>query len=86
MGMTFNRQLPEPQIIKELYPVSEEIKNIKSARDEEIKKVFTGRDLNSGLFRFVRDPNRHNNTTQTCRHGNCNRTHQFKNIVHQLSS
>lgn len=42
MGMTFNRQLPEPQIIKELYPVSEEIKNIKSARDEEIKKVFTG--------------------------------------------
>ncbi len=41
MGMTFNRQLPEPQIIKELYPVSEEIKNIKSARDEEIKKVFT---------------------------------------------
>ena len=42
MGMTFSRQLPEPQIIKELYPVSEEIKNIKSARDEEIKKVFTG--------------------------------------------
>ena len=40
MGMTFSRQLPEPQIIKELYPVSEEIKNIKSARDEEIKKVF----------------------------------------------
>ncbi|MDD7184262.1 MAG: 3-deoxy-7-phosphoheptulonate synthase, partial [Oscillospiraceae bacterium] len=40
--MTFSRQLPEPQIIKELYPVSEEIKNIKSARDEEIKKVFTG--------------------------------------------
>ena len=42
MGMTWNRKVPEPLEIKSLYPVSEEVKNIKSARDKEIKSVFTG--------------------------------------------
>lgn len=42
MGMIWNRKVPEPLEIKSLYPVSEEVKNIKSARDKEIKSVFTG--------------------------------------------
>lgn len=42
MGMQFNRKMPEPAEIKELYAISDEIKSIKSERDKHIAKVFTG--------------------------------------------
>ncbi len=42
MNMTFNRKLPIPKDIKELYPATEEMLNTKAARDTEIKKVLTG--------------------------------------------
>lgn len=42
MGMNFNRKMPEPAEIKKLYPLSEKIKEIKTARDKEIAQVFTG--------------------------------------------
>ena len=42
MNITFNRQLPTPQEIKNMYPVSEELAKKKKANDEEIRKVFTG--------------------------------------------
>lgn len=42
MNITFNRQLPTPQEIKSMYPLSEELAKKKRANDEEIKKVFTG--------------------------------------------
>ena len=42
MNITFNRQLPTPQEIKSMYPLSEELSKKKKANDEEIKKVFTG--------------------------------------------
>ena len=42
MKMEFLRKLPTPKEIKELYPLSEELAEIKKQNDEEIQKVFTG--------------------------------------------
>ena len=42
MNMDFVRKLPIPMEVKEMYPVSEQAAKAKVARDEEIKKVFTG--------------------------------------------
>ncbi len=42
MNMNFTRKLPIPQEIKKMYPVTEEMQQIKAARDAEIRKVFTG--------------------------------------------
>ena len=44
MGMTFKRKLPIPKLIKELYPLSEEIARTKAERDEQIKAIFRGED------------------------------------------
>ncbi len=44
MGMVFNRKLPIPKLIKELYPLSESIARIKAERDEQIKAIFRGED------------------------------------------
>ena len=41
MSMTFNRKLPIPKEIKEMYPLTDEIKQVKAARDKEIADVFS---------------------------------------------
>lgn len=43
MSMNFNRKLPIPQDVKKEYPLTEDMKRVKAARDEEIKAVFDGR-------------------------------------------
>lgn len=42
MNCEFKRKIPLPVEIKEQYPVTEEMKKIKEARDSEIAKVFKG--------------------------------------------
>ncbi|MCF2680916.1 3-deoxy-7-phosphoheptulonate synthase [Faecalicatena contorta] len=42
MGMKINKELPSPLELKKEYPLSEKLLRLKQARDEEIKKVFTG--------------------------------------------
>ncbi len=42
MNMKFNKKLPTPQEIKALYPLSDELAEIKKNNDEEIQKVFNG--------------------------------------------
>ena len=42
MGFTFVKNLPTPEEIKEQFPVTPELAQLKAARDAEIKKVFTG--------------------------------------------
>ena len=42
MSMNFLRKLPIPQDVKGEYPLSEEMKAVKAARDEEIRRVFEG--------------------------------------------
>ena len=43
MNMHFYRKLPIPQVIKEEYPVSAEMEQIKIKRDKEIREVFEGK-------------------------------------------
>ena len=42
MNMNFIGKLPIPQLIKQEYPINDELAAIKTSRDKEIKKVFTG--------------------------------------------
>lgn len=44
MSMNFKRRLPIPQEVKDQYPLSPEIIQVKKQRDAEIKKIFTGED------------------------------------------
>ena len=44
MNMTFKRKLPIPMEIKEQFPVTYELEQIKEKRDAEIKAIFEGRD------------------------------------------
>ena len=43
MNMMFKRKLPIPQEIKGMYPVTDELAEIKKKRDEQIKAVFAGK-------------------------------------------
>ena len=42
MNMNFIGKLPIPQLIKQEYPINEQLSAIKAQRDAEIKKIFTG--------------------------------------------
>ncbi len=42
MGMNFKEKLPIPKEIKEQYPISQKVAEIKEKRDAEIRKIFTG--------------------------------------------
>ena len=42
MQMDFKRKLPVPKEIKEMFPVSDKVAEIKKQRDDEIAKVFKG--------------------------------------------
>ena len=42
MQMTFQRKLPIPKEVKEEFPLSEKMAQVKAQRDEEIKAVFDG--------------------------------------------
>ena len=42
MSLELIKQVPSAQEIKDKYPVSKELQEVKARRDEEIKKVFTG--------------------------------------------
>ena len=43
MNMDFKRKLPTPKEIKEMYPVTDEVAQIKAKNDKEIQDVFTGK-------------------------------------------
>ena len=42
MSMKLVKRVPTGDEIKELYPLSSELKAIKARRDEEIRKIFVG--------------------------------------------
>ena len=42
MNMEFKRELPTARVVKEMYPISDEMRERKSANEDELKKVFTG--------------------------------------------
>lgn len=43
MNMNFKRKLPTPQEIKAMYPVTDELAEIKAKNDKEIQDIFTGK-------------------------------------------
>ena len=43
MGFEYIKELPSPQVVKELLPVSEELAAIKLVRDAEIADIITGK-------------------------------------------
>ena len=43
MQMTFQRKLPIPKEVKELFPLSPQMAQVKAVRDEEIRSVFEGK-------------------------------------------
>ena len=43
MNMDFRRMLPTPKEIKEMYPLSDELAEIKTKNDDEIRDIFTGK-------------------------------------------
>ena len=42
MSMKTNHQLPLPEVLKQEYPLSEELQKAKLLRDQEIRRIFTG--------------------------------------------
>ena len=44
MQMNFVRKLPTPKEIKEQFPLTEEVKLLKEKRDEEIQRIFEGKE------------------------------------------
>lgn len=44
MNMNFKRKLPIPKLIKEEYPLTEEMVKIKTERDRQIKAILSGED------------------------------------------
>ena len=42
MSMNYFKKLPEPEVLKEEFPMTPDLTAIKSERDREIRKVFTG--------------------------------------------
>ncbi len=42
MSMSINKELPLPADLKAAYPVGEDVAALKAARDQEIRRVFTG--------------------------------------------
>lgn len=44
MNMEFFRKLPTPKEVKEMYPLSDELKEVKKRNDLEIKNILTGKD------------------------------------------
>ena len=43
MAMNYFKKLPDPEILKEEYPMTPALKEIKRQRDQEIRDVFTGK-------------------------------------------
>ena len=44
LHMTFRRRLPDPLTISEMYPMTDELAEIKKKNDTEIKNIFSGKD------------------------------------------
>ena len=42
MSMNYFKKLPEPEVLKQEYPMTPELIKLKEERDREIRDVFTG--------------------------------------------
>lgn len=67
MSMKINHELPLPHVLKEQYPLPEELKKKKEKRDQEIRDVFTGK---SDRFLLLIGPCSADNEDSVCEYVN----------------
>ena len=67
MSFTFIRQLPTPDVVKALEPMSEEMAQIKAGRDQLIRDVITGK---SDKFLVIVGPCSADNEDAVCEYTN----------------
>ena len=63
MSMKFNTTLPSPTELKEEYPLSEKLAELKKKRDQEIRDIFTGK---SDKFAVIIGPCSADNEDAVC--------------------
>ena len=67
MSMKFNTTLPSPTELKEEYPLSEKLAELKKKRDQEIRDIFTGK---SDKFAVIIGPCSADNEDSVCEYVN----------------
>ena len=67
MSFTYEKELPSPQVIKELLPISEELANVKRERDAEIARIIKGE---SNKFLVIVGPCSADNQDAVCDYTN----------------
>ena len=67
MSMKFNTTLPSPTELKEEYPLSEKLAELKKKRDQEIRDIFTGK---SDKFAVIIGPCSAENEDSVCEYVN----------------
>ncbi|HIW83624.1 MAG TPA: 3-deoxy-7-phosphoheptulonate synthase [Candidatus Dorea gallistercoris] len=77
MSMKMNHELPSPEVLKEKYPLSEKIKEIKAKRDQEIRDIFTGK---SDKFILLVGPCSADNAESVCEY-----VRRLKEVADQVS-
>ena len=77
MSIKINHELPLPEMLKEQYPVSSRIEEIKKKRDEEIRDIFTGR---SDKFIVLAGPCSADNEESVCEY-----VRKLKELADQVS-
>ena len=77
MSMNINHQLPLPDVLKEQYPLTDELRSVKSLRDSEIRKIFTGE---SDKFVVLVGPCSADNEDTVCEYAN-----RLKNVADRVS-
>ena len=77
MSIKINHELPLPEMLKEQYPVSSRVKEVKKKRDEELRDIFTGR---SERFIVLAGPCSADNEESVCEY-----VRQLKKLADQVS-
>ncbi len=77
MSIKINHELPLPEMLKEQYPVSSRVKEIKKKRDEELRDIFTGR---SERFIVLAGPCSADNEESVCEY-----VRRLKKLADQVS-
>ena len=77
MSIKINHELPLPEMLKEQYPVSGRVKEIKKKRDEELRDIFTGR---SERFIVLAGPCSADNEESVCEY-----VRRLKKLADQVS-
>ena len=80
MSFKFVKQLPSPEEIKEMSPVTEEMKKVKETRDRLIQDVITG---NSDKFLVIVGPCSADNEEACLLYTSKYKNDELKSVIHK---